>query len=627
MVSHFSPDLYSEEAVIATSVLSSSSSTATMKPPADDLLSQVGHLLILLHGHILPRILLAYILIYSVFILIKYRHTSISATPRSDLPGPKGHPLIGNTIEMAQRPPGSTHQRQMGFHKQYGKVFSLTVLGLGRVIHVREPQVVDHILRVNFWAYEKGGFFRETLRPIFGDGIFSADGQHWRWQRKAASKIFNVNWYRTYTSTVFRQESQLVINYFNKITDTSLTSMAKSSAAAHESSTPTGPHVDISVPISPVTPLREDRALLDPASKVIDLQSIFYLFTLDSFGRIGFGESFGCLIDPEKEVPFAGAFDRLTANLSLRFNWPFWRLTDWWTGNDKKVAADTKIIYDFAYNIIHRRRALEEKTGVEGGGVVHDMNEGGFGEAGAKRPGVLSNSGKDLMQLFMEATDEKGERLTDESLKDTLVNFLLAGRDTTAQALSWMFYLIHRSQTSKEVLIKLREEIDTVLQGGSPTYEAVQAQKYTKACFFETLRLYPSVPQNIRCVLEDDTLPGGIKVYKGEKVTWGIWGMGRDTDIWGPDAEEFRPERWLQGDKFPSTKFVSFHLGPRTCLGQQFAYIQAITVTSMLLQKFEFELVDPHNEPVYGTSLTLPMADGLPVRITRRRDDPFSREE
>lgn len=100
-------------------------------------------------------------------------------------------------------------------------------------------------------------------------------------------------------------------------------------------------------------------------------------------------------------------------------------MTDWWTGNDKKVAADTKTVYDFAYNIIRRRRVLEEKTGVEGGGVVHDMSEGDDGETGEKRPGVLSSSGKDLMQLFMEATDENGERLTDEGLKDTLVNFLL----------------------------------------------------------------------------------------------------------------------------------------------------------------------------------------------------------
>ncbi|KAF9104651.1 hypothetical protein BGX29_001477 [Mortierella sp. GBA35] len=593
MASPISPVLYSEEAVSATIL------TPPVTTPAEYFFAHACHFLAVVH-QILPKVVLAYFVVYAVVILIKYRHTSISATPRTDLAGPKGHPLIGNTIEMAHRPEGSTHQRQMEFHDKYGKVFALTVLGMGRVIHVRDPQIVDHILRVNFWAYEKGSFFRETLRPIFGGGIFGADGHAWRWQRKAASKIFNVNWYRTYTSTIFRQESQLVIDYFNKITDINAKPSSESSSPAN-----------VSVPISP---LREDHVLFEPAShssKTFDLQNIFLLFTLDSFGRIGFGESFGCLIDPEEKVPFAGAFDRLTANLSQRFNSPFWRVSDWWTGNDKRVANDTKTVYDFAYKVIHRRRALEEKTGLEGGGVVHEV-----GEAGA----ALSSSGKDLMQLFMEATDDQGERLTDEALKDMLINFVLAGRDTTAQALSWMFYLIHRSQTRKEVLAKLHEEIDTVLQGGPPTYETVQAQKYTKACFFETLRLYPSVPQNIKCALEDDVLPGGTKVYKGEKVTWGLWGMGRDTDIWGPDAQEFRPERWLQGDKFPSTKFVSFHLGPRTCLGQQFAYIQAITITSMLLQKFDFELVDPDNEPVYATSLTLPMAKGLPVRVTRRRE-------
>lgn len=150
------------------------------------------------------------------------------------------------------------------------------------------------------------------------------------------------------------------------------------------------------------------------------------------------------MIDPEKEVPFAGAFDRLTANLSLRFNWPFWRLTDWWTGNNKKVAADTKIVYDFAYKVIHRRRVLEGKTGVNGGGVVHDMSEDGDDETGAKRPEILRSSGKDLMQLFMEATDEKGERLTDEGLKDTLINFLLV----SFLSFGRFFYLLFMLVTS-----------------------------------------------------------------------------------------------------------------------------------------------------------------------------------
>ena len=167
MASPISLFFYSEEAI-----------ATNMTPPASnsDFFCQASKLLALVHGQILPKVVLGYFFVYAVFVLIKYRHTSISAIPRSDLAGPKGYPLIGNTIEMAHRPQGSTYQRQMGLHKEYGKTFALTVLGMGRVIHVCDPQMVDHVLRVNFWAYEKGSFFRETLRPIFGDGIFSADG-------------------------------------------------------------------------------------------------------------------------------------------------------------------------------------------------------------------------------------------------------------------------------------------------------------------------------------------------------------------------------------------------------------------------------------------------------------------
>lgn len=129
-------------------------------------------------------------------------------------------------------------------------------------------------------------------------------------------------------------------------------------------------------------------------------------------------------------------------------------MTDWWTGNDKKVAADTKIVYDFAYKVIHRRRVLEEKTGVNGGGVVHDMSEGGDGETGAKRPEVLSSSGKDLMQLFMEATDEKGERLTDEDLKDTLINFLLV----SFLSFGRFFFIVYASYFSLLLLASMYQE-------------------------------------------------------------------------------------------------------------------------------------------------------------------------
>ncbi|KAF9114953.1 hypothetical protein BGX27_009383 [Mortierella sp. AM989] len=487
--------------------------------------------------------------VYILFIILKYRDCAYGTRRRPDLLGPKGDPLLGNTLEFLRKKRTENYENQTKNHEvKYGRYYSISIPGLGRVINISDPEMVDHVLKANFWAYVKGPYLKKSLGPLVGEGIFGADGEHWRWQRKLASHIFNVKSFRTYTSDVFCREANLAIDYLSAVADT---------------------------------------------DKVVDLQNIFYLFTLDSFGEIAFGQAFGCLKDPEREVEFAVSFDRLNHALSERIISPIWKLKDWWTGNGKVVERDTKIVHDFAYNVIKKRR--EELTN-----------------------GDKSEQNKDLMQLFMDATDENGQPLSDEMLKDELINMILAGRDTTAQALSWMFYLLHRNEASSDTLSQLREEIDRTLNGAQPTYESTKQQKYAEACFHETLRLYPSVPQNLKLCVEDDVLPGGPRVYKGEYVGWCPWAMGRLDYIWGPDAKEYKPERWLTGEKPSSSKFVSFHLGPRTCLGQQFATIEAITIMSMLLQKFTFELVDPSQEPAYLPALTLPMSVGLPVRVKRR---------
>lgn len=259
------------------------------------------------------------------------------------------------------------------------------------------------------------------------------------------------------------------------------------------------------------------------------------IYRIDSFGEIAFGQSFGCLDRPGDEVPFAAAFDRLNQTLSERFISPMFKIISWYKGHADTIDRDSKIVSDFTYDIIQQRRE-------EGHGKDY----------------------KDLLQLFMEAQDENGEALTDEMLKDTMNNFILAGRDTTAQALSWMFYLIHRDSADKSVLQRLRDETEQVLQGTLPTYESTKLQKFAEACFYEALRLYPSVPKNMKTCVEDDVLPGGTRIYKGERIGWSSYAMGRSTAVWGPDAKEYKPERWLSGEKPSQSKFVSFHLGPRT---------------------------------------------------------------
>ncbi|KAG0324192.1 hypothetical protein BGZ99_002072 [Dissophora globulifera] len=96
--------------------------------------------------------------------------------------------------------------------------------------------------------------------------------------------------------------------------------------------------------------------------------------------------------------------------------------------------------------------------------------------------------------------------------------------------------------------------------------------------------------------------------------------MGRSESVWGPDAKEYKPSRWINTEKPSQGKFSSFHGGPRVCIGQQFATIEALTIIGMILSKLEITLVEPSKLPPYGISVTMPMLEGLPVRISRRKD-------
>ncbi|KAF9114084.1 hypothetical protein BGX27_000137 [Mortierella sp. AM989] len=490
------------------------------------------------------KLLLAYIL----YIVFKYRRSVYGVRPRPELKGPQGLPLIGN-MQMVFIPSNQILEAHEKLRALYGQVYTFAMPKVGRMIYLHDPQLVDHVLRKNFWAYGKGARSKESSMPLIGNGIFTADGDHWKWQRKLASNIFNVKAFRQYTSDVFCHEGDLAIEYLNKLADT---------------------------------------------GRPIDIQQLFLCYTLDSFGQIAFGVSLGCMKDPEQETEFAAAFDRLNAGIAGRVYSPIWRIADWWTGNDKQVEKDKQIVRDFALKIIQERRNKQQQ-----------------GDDDSK------NGKKDLLQLFMDLSED-GETLSDDMLVDSVLNFIIAGRDTTAQTLAWMFYVIHRGSTRPEVVQEIIRETDATLQGGYPTYESTKKQKYIEACFHETLRLYPSVPRQTRICFEDDVLPGGIKVYKNERIGWSSWVMGRDTSIWGPDAKEFKPDRWLNSEKPSSSKFIAFHHGPRVCIGQQFATIEAITIVSMLFQHFTFELVDPDTEPSYSRSLTLPLANGLPIRVKRR---------
>ncbi|KAL0304157.1 UNVERIFIED_CONTAM: cytochrome [Sesamum radiatum] len=214
-------------------------------------------------------------------------------------------------------------------------------------------------------------------------------------------------------------------------------------------------------------------------------------------------------------------------------------------------------------------------------------------------------------------------------LKDIILSFIIAGKDTTASTLSWFFYMMCKHPHIQEKIVReVREaaklgeysSVDEIAE--SITEEALDKMQYLHAALSETLRLYPAVPSDGKVCFSDDTFPDGFSVKKGNLVAYVPYSMGRMKSLWGEDAEEFRPERWLNENgvfqQESSFKFTAFQAGPRICLGKEFAYRQMKVFASVLLSAFSFTLADENRPVHYRTMLTLQIDGGLHLRPSFR---------
>jgi len=238
----------------------------------------------------------------------------------------------------------------------------------------------------------------------------------------------------------------------------------------------------------------------------------------------------------------------------------------------------------------------------------------------------------DLMSRFMKKRDTDGKPINAVVLQHIILNFILAGRDTSSVALSWFFWLVMNHPKVEEKIIN---ELTTVLEetrGGEKRkwtedpldFSEADQLVYLKAALAETLRLYPSVPQDIKQAVVDDVFPDGTVVPAGSTVTYSIYSVGRMEKIWGEDCLKFKPERWLsvRGDRFEPPKegfmFVAFNAGPRTCLGKDLAYLQMKSVAAAVLLRYRLLQV-PGHVVEQKMSLTLFMKNGLKVFLQPRK--------
>jgi cytochrome P450 len=401
------------------------------------------------------------------------------------------------------------------------RTFESRILG-NRNYSTNDPKNVQALLATQFKDFGLGERRSGLFRPLLGTGIFTADGKVWEHSRAMMRPQFNRD----------------------QISDLRLEEV----------------HVQNLM-----------RALQINQSKwtsQVDLQVLFFRLTIDSACEFLFGESIdsqilnlpenaGLLSSKAKdraidEVKFATAFDRSQAWCSHRTRF----MDKYWLVDGLAARRDCKTVHDFVDYFV--RRALKQNPNE----VEKELEKG-------------SANHKDKY-VFLDALAR--ETRDPIELRDQLLNILLAGRDTTASLLGWTFWILARHP---DIFDKLRASI--VEQFG--TYSSSSANdisfvslkncQYLQHVINESLRLYPVVPVNMRQALRDTTLPRGggedgsspIFVPKGRIVDYSVHVMHRLKELWGEDADEFKPERW-QGRR-PGWEYLPFNGGPRICLGRK----------------------------------------------------------
>lgn len=231
----------------------------------------------------------------------------------------------------------------------------------------------------------------------------------------------------------------------------------------------------------------------------------------------------------------------------------------------------------------------------------------------AKKQSSDKKNQKDIIAVIMRSGD-----FSDEYLCDQLLTFFAAGHDTTASALTWTLYLL---SLHPEIQDRLREECKKLV-GDRTTMDADLLDKlpYLNAVCNEMLRLYPPVPVTARQA-QVNTEVKGVYIPRGTLSIVSLWSLGRLPSLWGEDAAEFRPERWLKGENAAtggardSHAFSTFLHGPKSCIGQTFARSEMKCLLLALILRLRFELADPDAEVKMGGFITIKPTDGMRLKF------------
>lgn len=469
----------------------------------------------------------------------------------NSIPGPTPLPFIGNLLLYLKNDsnPDQLQMLKLSYQK-YGIIWKTylpnkSYFRLEKCIHIVTPEDIKFILKTNFKDFEKGKIQHEIFDDLLGNGIFNSDGTTWKKQRKIASHQFSISSLNNHMLEIFIQHAELYIDYL------------------HNNNT-----------------------------QNIDMQKLVFNYTFDTIYEIGLGVKNNSFVTNFNELGYH--FDKAQQIISQRFKNPFWKIFKFLNmKSEYELKQHISYINNHIYDIIDKKY-------------------------------ISNKNNNDILSLFMlqlcttilstNTCNKKIDILFNkhqnyEYLKNVITNFFIAGRDTTATALTWSIYILC---LHTEYYDNIRDEINTVIGDNNIDIYLIKKMPYLRGFISEVLRLYPPVPVDTKVAIKDNLLPSGYKINKGDRILYIPYLMGNIDEIW-ENSEKLDPTRWVKNHSV--YKFPTFNAGYRLCLGKEMAYLEISIFLIYLIKNYKFELNSKKIHQI--SSITLNIKDGLFVNLIR----------
>ena len=330
----------------------------------------------------------------------------------------------------------------------------------------------------------------------------------------------------------------------------------------------------------------------DKGISEFDIQQYFYCYTFDAINSVAFNRDVNTLKGKQDDVDFMNAFHKIQDVVPTRFIDPVWKFNRFFQCSEaeREISKYLKVVNNYVYKVADDY-------------LSEDLD--------------LADD-RTMTGLFIHQSKEEGLEPDRELIKDLIMNFVLAGRDTTSSGLASTIWMVCKHPEWQEKLIAEAADVYSNMQIGDPlTFEDVADGKapVSKAVFMEAIRLFPPVAGNEKVAVEKATFPSGFTVEAGTKISWFPMATNKHPEHW-VHPEDFYPSRWLDDSCKGLSDYLypTFNAGPRLCLGKDMAILEAQIILLTMFANFKFTL-KPGFEPRGGSGVTWQYEDGVVVRM------------